>query len=144
MVPPDYKRPESVLVVVYTADRDVLVLRRREPPDFWQSVTGALEWDESPQAAARRELWEETGLDRDPVDCHHSNTFAILPAWRVRYAPDTTTNLEHVFTVNCSEPFRPILNAAEHVECQWLPRADALEKVSSYTNRNAIENYVSS
>lgn len=143
MAPPDYKRPESVLVVVYTPDGDVLMLCRREPPDFWQSVTGSLEWGESPRAAARRELREETGLGLEPVDQHHSNTFKILPAWRDRYAPGTTTNLEHVFTAICPEPFRPVINADEHVEFQWLSRAEALEMTSSYTNRDAIEKYVS-
>jgi dATP pyrophosphohydrolase len=41
-----YKRPESVLVVIHTATGEVLVLRRCQPPDFWQSVTGSLRWEE--------------------------------------------------------------------------------------------------
>ena len=57
-----YKRPESVLIVVYTAACEVLMLRRVEPSDFWQSVTGSLEWDESPMGAACRELVEETPM----------------------------------------------------------------------------------
>jgi len=48
-------------VVVYTVTDEVLALRRRQPPDFWQSVTGSLRWDETdPLDAARRELFEET------------------------------------------------------------------------------------
>ena len=89
--PPRYKRPESVLVVVYTATDEVLVLLRRQPPDFWQSVTGSLRWDEiDPLDAARRELREETGLGDavDVVDCGLINRFPILPPWRHRYAPD--------------------------------------------------------
>jgi dATP pyrophosphohydrolase len=31
-----YKRPESVLVVIYTAMDEVLALRRCQPPDIWQ------------------------------------------------------------------------------------------------------------
>jgi len=56
------KRPESVLVVVYTRAGEVLMLRRTSPRGFWQSVTGSLEWGELPAHAAARELYEETGL----------------------------------------------------------------------------------
>ena len=75
---PSHKRPESVLVVVYSADSQVLMLRRHEPPTFWQSVTGSLEWGEQPEQAARRELVEETGLDATALeDCHDSHLFEI-------------------------------------------------------------------
>ena len=53
---PAFKRPESVLVVVHTADGLVLMLERVSPPRFWQSVTGSLEPGESFEAAARRAL----------------------------------------------------------------------------------------
>ena len=39
----DFRRPESVLVVVHAADGQVLILRRSQPFDFWQSVTGSLQ-----------------------------------------------------------------------------------------------------
>lgn len=56
------KLPVSVLVVVHTAGRDVLLLERAARRGFWQSVTGSLESaDEPAPAAARRELREETG-----------------------------------------------------------------------------------
>lgn len=39
-----YKQPVSVLVVIYAKDTGrVLMLQRRDDPDFWQSVTGSLE-----------------------------------------------------------------------------------------------------
>lgn len=39
-----YKLPVSVLVVIYAQDtKRVLMLQRRDDPDFWQSVTGSLE-----------------------------------------------------------------------------------------------------
>jgi ADP-ribose pyrophosphatase YjhB (NUDIX family) len=40
--------------VIYTAEGEFLLLERRRPPGFWQSVTGSLEWDEHADAAARR------------------------------------------------------------------------------------------
>ncbi len=134
----NYKRPESVLVIVYNPAGEVLMLQRRHPPDFWQSVTGSLEWGETPQAAARRELREETGLDIEVTDCQQSHYFPILPAWRKRYAPGVTRNLEHVFTARCQGHPAVTLNPEEHRSCCWLARAAAAAQASSYTNRDAI------
>ena len=43
-----YKRPVSILVVIYAQDtKRVLMLQRRDDPDFWQSVTGSVEEGET-------------------------------------------------------------------------------------------------
>jgi dATP pyrophosphohydrolase len=140
--PSDFKRPESVLVIVCTAQGEALMLRRVDPADFWQSVTGALRWGETAAAAARRELGEETGLELEPLDCHAAQRFPILPAWRARYAPEVATNLEHVFLALC--PNRPMvtLNPREHREYRWLPRDSAAALASSWTNREALLRFV--
>jgi dATP pyrophosphohydrolase len=139
--PQHYKRPESVLVVVYARTGQVLLLRRRQPPDFWQSVTGSLRWGaESPEQAARRELLEETGL-RAGAELQATgvqNRFVILPAWRARYAPDVTHNLEHVFRLCLAAPTAIQLHPSEHTEYGWFSRDEALARASSSTNRAAI------
>lgn len=127
--------------MVYTISGDVLLLRRRQPADFWQSVTGSLHWEETdPLITARRELREETGLDDavTVVACGIANRFPILPSWRNRYTPDATENIEHVFRVELTERYTILLNADEHSELVWLPRAAATHRVSSWTNREAI------
>jgi dATP pyrophosphohydrolase len=140
MQSPKYKRPESVLVVVYSRDGHVLMLRRTVPADFWQSVTGSLEWGETPAQAARRELEEETGLDAGDglVDAAEQRSFPILPAWRARYAPDVSSNLEHWFYFAVDRPMAVRVAAAEHSEYRWLPWREAAALASSYTNRDAI------
>jgi dATP pyrophosphohydrolase len=139
-----YKRPESVLVVIYTLTGEVLLLERRQPPGYWQSVTGSLRWDETPEQAARRELGEETGLEAGDllVDCGYKNRFEILPAWRARYAPDVHRNTEYVFSIQLPEPAPVNLNPAEHRQAQWLPARLAALRASSYTNQIAIERLV--
>ncbi len=135
-----FKRPESVLVLVYTEAGEVLMLRRRQPDDFWQSVTGSLEGNETPEQAARRELFEETGLavSAGLVDCRKTNRFPILPAWRSRYAPDVSHNTEYVFRLALTERLAIRIDLAEHLEYQWLDRVSAAALASSYTNREAI------
>lgn len=137
-----YKRPESVLVVVYTQAGEVLLMRRRVPADFWQSVTGSLKDDESPASAACRELVEETGLEAEPAPTGTVNHYAILPEWRHRYAPGVTENTEHVFAISVPERFNVSLAGNEHSECRWLRKAEALALASSQTNRDAIRDLV--
>ena len=127
-----------MLVVVYTTAADVLMLQRREPANYWQSVTGSLEWGEAPEAAAVRELFEETGLQLPVTDCRQSTTFPIHPAWRARYAADVTTNLEHVFRVECTGQPAIILDDSEHSGYRWLNRDAAAKLAGSRTNRDAI------
>jgi dATP pyrophosphohydrolase len=139
-----YKRPESVLVVIYTGGGEVLLLERQQPAGYWQSVTGSLHWDEAPRQAAVREVQEETGLvvqDR-LVDCGYRNSFEILPAWRSRYAPEVEKNTEHVFLVELPGTVNVQLNPREHRQAQWLPAPMAALRASSYTNQAAIERLV--
>ena len=134
------KRPESVLVVVHTRDGEVLLLRRREPADWWQSVTGSLEPGETTLQAARRELREETGLaaDLDLEDAGIVNRFPIIEPWRARYAPEVTHNTEHVFSLKIPAVAPIVLADAEHSEWVWLPRGAALARATSATDRAAI------
>ena len=84
---PDLRRPESVLVVIYTPD-EILLLKRNADFEFWQSVTGSLEAGETPDDAASRELFEETGIaEVELINCDHSAEFEISPRWRDRYPP---------------------------------------------------------
>ena len=80
------KLPRSVLVVVHTAEREVLLLERAARPGFWQSVTGSLAWDETAAECAAREVSEETGLDAEGlVDARVEHTFPIVAAWRATH-----------------------------------------------------------
>ncbi len=135
-----YKRPRSVLVVVYTLAGEFLLMRRTRPRDFWQSVTGSLRPRETPRNAALRELFEETGLRAGGalVDLHHQVRFPILPAWRDRYAPGVRENREHWFALGLPGHRLVRLNGEEHSESRWVSAERALHLASSSTNRDAI------
>ncbi len=135
-----FKIPESVLVVVHTAALEVLVLQRTGRDGLWQSVTGSREPDDPDFAAtARREVREETGLVLGTLtDWRRVNRYEIWPAWRHRYAPGITHNTEHVFGFQVEAATVATLDPAEHVAQLWLPWREAMTKVFSATNREAI------
>jgi dATP pyrophosphohydrolase len=136
----EFKRPESVLVVVYTSAFDCLLLERAEPRGFWQSVTGSLRAAETPAECAAREVQEETGLDASDLrDAHVQRTFPILPAWRSRYSPDVDSNLEHLWYLEVPEMRAVRLEPREHIAYLWLPLDAAIDKVASCTNREALQ-----
>jgi dATP pyrophosphohydrolase len=138
-----YKQPVSVLVLVHTPDRCVLLIERADFPEHWQSVTGSQEPGESLQDTASRELREETGIDARAygtlTDWQMSNVYEIFPQWRHRYAPGTTRNTEHVFALEVPAPVPVTLNPREHLRFAWLPWRDAAAKCFSWSNRAAIE-----
>jgi dATP pyrophosphohydrolase len=151
-----YKIPESVLVVIHTADLDVLLIERADRPGYWQSVTGSRDTpEESLTQTAVREVFEETGIriggsvpaqeDRlSTVPLHNlsdwklSNVYEIYPVWRHRYAPDVTKNTEHVFGLLVPRDIPVMLAPREHLNHMWLPYRAAADKCFSPSNAEAI------
>ncbi len=132
-----FRRPESVLIVIYTEAKEFLLMERRRPAGFWQSVTGSLEWGEMPDDAARREVEEETGITQGVlVNLQWTQTYEILPSFGKVYAPGVVRNLEHAFSLRL--PRRVDVTLSEHVPYRWLGDRDALALVSSESNRAVI------
>jgi dATP pyrophosphohydrolase len=128
--PMAFKLPESVLVVVHTPALEVLLLERAANPGFWQSVTGSREPEDADlTATARRELREETGLST-----------GSLTDWQVtnRYETEVTHNTEHVFGFLVPQITVATLDPGEHTAQLWLPWREAMDKVFSPSNRDAI------
>ena len=141
------KIPESVLVVIHTPARDVLLINRADAPGFWQSVTGSKDTlEEDLATTAVREVREETGIDCGPGTPLHaslrdwglSNVYEIYPQWRHRYAPGVTHNTEHLFGL-CVPAGTPVrLDPREHTAYQWLPWREAADACFSPSNAEAI------
>lgn len=127
------------MIVIYTAAGEFLLLERRRPPGFWQSVTGSLEWGETADNAARRELIEETGITQGFLrNLQWTQVFEILPSFGKTYAPGITTNLEHAFALKLLERVPVTLSVKEHAQYRWASAAEAVNTVTSRTNLAVI------
>jgi dATP pyrophosphohydrolase len=141
------KIPESVLVVIHTAERQVLLIERADRPGFWQSVTGSKDAPGEPLVdTCVREVAEETGIvigsEQVPLsalrDWRLSNIYEIYPIWRHRYAEGVTHNTEHVFGLQVPRDIAVRLNPREHVDYLWLPWREAADRCFSPSNAEAI------
>ena len=137
-----FKIPESVLVVIHTAELDVLLIERKDHPGFWQSVTGSKDTlEEESLLTAQREVLEETGFSaslHEFVNWSVANTYEIYPAWRGRYAPGVTRNTEHVFSLRVARGAPVKLSPHEHTAYRWLPYLAAADACFSPSNAEAI------
>ena len=138
------KIPLSVLVVIHTAALDVLLIRRADAPEHWQSVTGSKDWEEEDfRATAVREVMEETAIDATAPGCVLTdwgleNIYAIYPQGLHRYAPGVAHNTERIFglLVPAGTPVR--LSPREHTDLVWLPWREAALRCYSPSNAAAI------
>ena len=98
----DIQDPQSVLVVIYTKELDVLLIERADRPGFWQSVTGSRDSLSEPlEQTAVREVFEETGIrivTTEPcTECHEVSS-DCLQDWK-------TENVFEIFSA-VAAPFR--------------------------------------
>ncbi|MET3914674.1 dATP pyrophosphohydrolase [Variovorax sp. OAS795] len=142
-----WKIPESVLVVIHTPALEVLLIRRADADEFWQSVTGSKDAADEPLAlTAAREVAEETGIQCGQgsalasrlVDWQLRNVYEIYPGWRARYEPGITHNTEHLFGLCVPERVVPALHPREHTAWKWLPYREAADACFSPSNAEAI------
>lgn len=144
-----FKIAQSVLVVIYTPELDVLLIRRADTADteFWQSVTGSKDsLDEGFAETAMREVLEETGIDcrvgqafhAGLQDWHMENVYNIYERWLHRYAPGTLYNTERVFGLQVPPGTAVTLSPREHTHFQWLSYLDAAAQCFSPSNAEAI------
>jgi dATP pyrophosphohydrolase len=131
--------------LVYAARRrgdrwEYLLLRRAQRGEaFWQGVSGGLEGEETPAAAARRELREETGFAPARVeDLHYGYTFPLADRWRDLYAPGVTELREQVFVADVTGQPEPVIDPGEHDAWRWCGLAEALRLLRWPDNREAL------
>ena len=133
------KIPISVLIIVYTKNKNILLLNKKGKNNMWQSITGSLQINEKPLDAAKRELFEETGIvSNNIIDCKKEHIFEIYEMWRHKYEDGITHNTEHVFKLELDDIVDIKLDSDEHDSFEWATRVKAAEKVFSHTNRQAI------
>jgi lipoyl(octanoyl) transferase len=128
----------TVSVVPLAVDGRVLLLRRSEARGgFWQPVTGRIEPGEAPEAAARRELHEETGADVAVEPLGYRHAFGLDPSIN-RVRPGTLVTVEEsAFAARLPPGFAPRLSD-EHSDHAFVPPEEALARLRFAGLRRAV------
>jgi dATP pyrophosphohydrolase len=131
------KAVEVALVVVHRLSdrgREFLVaLRTPGREGYWSLIAGGIEEGETPVAAARRELEEETGLAA-PL------SFEEIPM-SLGYEDEVGWVVLHVFAGEAPGDWEPTLDE-EHVDYRWCAVEDALDLLFFEEPRQALREAV--
>jgi len=130
---------EVVKVVVLDQHDRVLLLHRRTGDEgWWQPVTGTLEPGETLEAAAGREVSEETGQRSAPLPLELTQSFLIDPSFlEGRSGVVFAREHSYVARIDSEAPIR--LAPEEHDRYGWFTLAEARESVRWSDDREAIE-----
>jgi dATP pyrophosphohydrolase len=105
---------------------------------YWQAIAGGGEDDETPLRAARREVFEEAGIDSSGafVELDSMATIPVIRVCGFARGPDVLVILEYCFGVRST--IDNLQLCGEHIEYKWLNYEKAFELLSWDSNKNAL------
>ncbi|HKK21050.1 MAG TPA: NUDIX pyrophosphatase [candidate division Zixibacteria bacterium] len=136
------RAPYQVLVLPYRIHPEeglkVAVFKRQpDDGDFWQFVAGGGEGNETREEAARREMFEETGVAVGkllPLKSKSMVPASVFSA--VDWGPEITEIPEYCFAVEIGDS--EIVLSSEHTEFRWVDFDEAIELLHWESNCAAL------
>ncbi len=106
---------------------------------YWQFVAGGGEDDETPILAAKREIFEETGIEVSNIIRLTSMCYVpancIAEIHRKKWADDTYVLPEYSFAFECNNE---INLSEEHSNFMWVGYEDAIKLLNFDSNKTAL------
>lgn len=112
-----FKPHVTVACVVHAQGKFLVVEETIRGKALWNQPAGHLEADETLVQAAKRELWEETGIDAEPQH------FLRMHQW---IAPDRTPFLRFLFAIELNEMCATEPHDSDIDCCHWLTAEEIL------------------
>lgn len=127
-----YKNPlPTVDVILYNHNKEVLLIKRKNPPYGWAIPGGFVDVGETVEYAAKRELYEEVGLTVD-----------LQGIFGVYSAPDRDPRQHTITTVFYAKlPTNKIPKAGDDAkECKLFPLTDL--PIMAFDHKEILEDFL--
>ncbi len=135
------RAPFQILAIPYKFVDSVPYYCVMHRSDFnqWQFVAGGGEENETPLEAAKREIWEESGITTENITELASLSYLpitiIKESCRQHWDKKMYVIPEYTFGFECRDDIKL---SDEHLECVWLTYKDACDKLEWDSNRTAL------
>ena len=135
------RAPFQILAIPYkyVDGKPLFCVFHRSDFDQWQFISGGGEDTETSIEAARREIYEETGIKTNNmiqlISMCYIPTNICPKKYLQNWPADTYVLPEYCFAFECKDK---IILSHEHTECVWLPYDEAREKLKWDSNRTAL------
>ena len=112
--------------------------RNKSTGDYWQGIAGGGELGESHLEAAKREAFEEAGIDRcnDFEKLDSITTIPVVNICGFKWGRHVLVVPEYTFAVKISDSNLRL--SSEHADYKWMSYDDAYSILHWDSNRNAL------
>lgn len=127
--------PIKIQTILYRIENNIplILVIKRSPEDgnFWQTITGTLEMNESIITSRNRELEEEVGITDAVYDEQEVNRFS----WQKK----DWVVVEIVYSAITQT--REVKLSLEHTEYKWLPIDEAIDLVEKVQTKECLAKF---
>ena len=128
-IPADLRSPVPTVDIVIQINNGILLIKRKNPPLGWALPGGFVDYGESLEHAAYREVKEETGLD-----------IMLLRQFHTYSDPARDARLHTITTVYVAEAEGPV-TAGDDAEDAGIFRPENLPEPIVFDHRDIIHDY---
>jgi dihydroneopterin triphosphate diphosphatase len=134
------RRPYQIIAFPYTRRGNSYryAIFKRKDLKFWQAISGGGEDDETPIETAKREAFEEAGIDKSSrfIKLDSMTTIPIANVGNHKWPRNILVLPEYSFGVEVASGDLEV--GAEHSEYRWLPYKKAMELLKYDSNKSAL------